>query len=132
MNEALDLCEKGSSTARTREQVMELKELRLKLLWFISSVHLQKAEYDSVIKCVRVLREGGTHGEDHHVSLPIMAMKAWLGLGRYGEAEKELRGMVVGNGISEGVWISAVEAYFEAAGMAGAETAKHSRSIQTL
>ncbi|KAJ4843231.1 TPR repeat-containing protein zip4 [Turnera subulata] len=124
MNEALDLCEKGSSTARTREQVMELKELRLKSLRFISAVHLQKGEYDSVIKCVRVLREGGTDGGDHHASLPVLAMKAWLGLGRYGEAEKELRGMVVNKGIPEGVWISAVEAYFEAAGTAGAETAK--------
>lgn len=127
MNEALDLCDKGCSAARTREQVLELKELRSKSLRFISAVHLQKGEYESVIKCVRVLREGsggGDDGGDHHASLPVLAMKAWLGLGRYGEAEKELRGMVVKKGIPEGVWVSAVEAYFEAAGTAGAETAK--------
>ncbi|KAG5008165.1 hypothetical protein JHK85_026707 [Glycine max] len=49
-------------------------------------------------------------------------MKAWLGLGRHGEAEKELRGMVIDKGIPEGVWVSAVEAYFAAAGTAGVET----------
>ncbi|KAJ6401554.1 hypothetical protein OIU84_016874 [Salix udensis] len=122
MSEALDLGEKGSSAARTREQIMELNELRSKSLRFISAVHLQKGEYESVIKCVKVLREG--NDEDHHASLPVLAMKAWLGLGRYGEAEKELRDMVVNKGIPESVWVSAVEAYFEAAGNAGAETVK--------
>lgn len=126
MSEAMDLSEKGSSAARTREQIMELKELRSKSLRFISAVHLQKGEYESVIKCVKVLREGhgGGDGGDHHASLPVLAMKAWLGLGRYGEAEKELRDMVVNKGIPESVWVSAVEAYFDAAGTAGAETVK--------
>lgn len=126
MSEALDLSEKGSGAARTREQIMELKELRSKSLRFISAVHLQKGEYESVIKCVKVLREGngGGDGGDQHASLPVLAMKAWLGLGRYGEAEKELRDMVVNKGIPESVWVSAVEAYFDAAGTAGAETVK--------
>ncbi|KAK1569080.1 hypothetical protein Q3G72_032287 [Acer saccharum] len=125
MNEALDLCEKGQAEARTREETLELKELQSKTLRFISAVHLQKGEYESVIKCVRALREGGFGGgEDHHASLPVLAMKAWLGLGRYGEAERELRGMVAIKGIPEGIWVSAVEAYFQAAGTAaGAETA---------
>ncbi|KAF2292487.1 hypothetical protein GH714_024436 [Hevea brasiliensis] len=129
LNEALDLCQKGCSASRTREQTLELKELRSKALRFISAVHLQKGEYESVIKCVRVLREGsggggGGDSADHHASLPVLAMKAWLGLGRHEEAEKELRGMVVSKGIPEGVWVSAVEAFFEAAGTAGAETTK--------
>ncbi|KAH7576542.1 hypothetical protein JRO89_XS01G0104400 [Xanthoceras sorbifolium] len=127
MNEALDLCERGLTEARTREETMELKGLQSKTLRFISAVHLQKGEYESVIKCVRVLREGnfGGGGGDHHASLPVLAMKAWLGLGRYGEAERELRGMVAIKGIPEGIWVSAVEAYFQAAGVAaGAETTK--------
>ncbi|XP_065876592.1 TPR repeat-containing protein ZIP4 [Euphorbia lathyris] len=125
LNEALDLCQKGCSVSRTREQTMELNDLRFKSLRFMSAAHLQKGEYENVIKCVRVLREGGggVDGGDHHASLPVLAMKAWLGLGRYEEAEKELRGMVVNKEIPESVWISAVEAYFEAAGTAGAETA---------
>lgn len=114
MKEALDLCEK----------VPNLGELRWKTLRFISAVHLQKGEFESVIKCVRVLRQSEDE-KNQHPSLPVMAVKAWLGLGRFGEAEKELRGMVVNTGIPEGVWLSAVEAYFEAAGgTAGAETAK--------
>ena len=54
----------------------------------------------------------------------MLAMKAWLGLGRHGEAEKELRVMVIDKGIPEGVWVSAVEAYFVAVGTAGVETVK--------
>ncbi|KAK9280893.1 hypothetical protein L1049_003784 [Liquidambar formosana] len=121
MNEALELCERGLSTARTRDETLDLKGMRSKALRFIAAVHLQGGEFESVLKCIRVLREGGG---DHHPCLPVLAMKAWLGLGRYGEAEKELRGMVVNKGIPEGIWVSAVEAYFQAAGVAGAETAK--------
>ncbi|XP_050252168.1 TPR repeat-containing protein ZIP4-like [Quercus robur] len=60
---------------------------------------------------------------DHYGSLANQYLA--LGLRRFGEAEKELRGMVVNTGIPEGVWLSAVESYFDAAGgSAGAETAK--------
>ncbi|XVF72345.1 hypothetical protein PTKIN_Ptkin12aG0114000 [Pterospermum kingtungense] len=124
MNEALDLCEKGLAIARTREETVEIKELKFKTLRFISAVHLQNGEFESVIKCVKVLRENGGESGDHHSSLPVLAMKAFLGLGRYSEAEKELKGMVVDKGIPEGVWVSAVETYFQAAGNAGVETAK--------
>ncbi|KDP36308.1 hypothetical protein JCGZ_09523 [Jatropha curcas] len=48
----------------------------------------------SVIKRVRVLREG-SDGSAQHASLPVLAMKAWLGLGRFVEAKKELKGMIV-------------------------------------
>ncbi|EOA12865.1 hypothetical protein CARUB_v10025833mg [Capsella rubella] len=126
MNEALDLCEKGLGTAKTREDTMEFTGMRIKTLRFISAVHLQKGEYESVIKCVKVLRNGGngSDGPDQHASLPVLAMKAWLGLGRHSEAEMELRGMVGNKDIPEAVWVSAVEAYFEVVGTAGAETAK--------
>ena len=121
MNEALDLFEKGLSTARTRNGTEDLKASRSKCLRFIAAVHLQGEEFESVLKCIRVLREGGG---DRHPCLPVLAMKAWLGLGRYGEAEKELRSMVVNKGVPESIWVSAVEAYFDAAGTAGAETTK--------
>ncbi|XP_059659979.1 TPR repeat-containing protein ZIP4 [Cornus florida] len=122
MNEALDLCEKGLGIVKRQDEALGLKELRSKTLRFIAASHLQRDEFESVLKCVRILRDGG--GGDNHPSLSVLAMKAWLGLGRYGEAEKELRGMVVDKGIPEGVWVSAVEAYFQAAGAAGAETVK--------
>ncbi|XP_019451471.1 PREDICTED: TPR repeat-containing protein ZIP4 [Lupinus angustifolius] len=130
MNEALEVCEKGLSVSKTQEERLVLKGLRWKVLRFIAAIHLQKEEFESVIKCVKVLRDGGgggggdNGGGDGHRSLSVLAMKAWLGLGRHVEAEKELRGMVIDEGIPEGVWVSAVEAYFQAAGTAGAETAK--------
>lgn len=123
MNEALENCEKGYGASRTREEKVEIRGLRWKVLRFIAAIHLQKDEFESVIKCVKVLRDSAEGGDDHP-SLSVLAMKAWLGLGRHNEAEKELRGMVIDRGIPEGVWVSSVEAYFSAAGTAGAETAK--------
>uniref|UniRef100_A0A803NGW6 Uncharacterized protein n=1 Tax=Cannabis sativa TaxID=3483 RepID=A0A803NGW6_CANSA len=81
MNEALDLYEKGLHAARTRECMLELKELKSKTLRFISTVHLQMGEFESVIKCVKALREGDN--EDRHPSLPVLALKVWLGLRRF-------------------------------------------------
>ncbi|KAA8543587.1 hypothetical protein F0562_021667 [Nyssa sinensis] len=122
MNEAFELCEKGLRIVKRQDETLALKALRLKTLRFIAASHLQRDEFESVLKCVRVLRDGSSG--DNHPSLSVLAMKAWLGLGRYGEAEKELRGMVINKGIPEGVWVSAVESYFQAAGAAGAETTK--------
>ncbi|KAM7262726.1 hypothetical protein ACFE04_000409 [Oxalis oulophora] len=130
INQALELCEKGFCVAKTQQEIVGLKDLRSTTLRFISAVHLQQGEYESVIKCVKVLREGvsgvaNDAGGDCHASLPVLAMKAWLGLGRYNEAETELRGMVANKGVPESVWVSAVEAYFQAAGTTtGAETVK--------
>ncbi|XP_057782875.1 TPR repeat-containing protein ZIP4 [Salvia miltiorrhiza] len=123
MNDALELCEKGLRVVKRTEDTLSLKELRLKTLRFIAAAHLQSDEFESVLKCVKVLREVGSGG-DHHPSLSVLAMKAWLGLGRFSEAEKELKGMVLNKGIPECVWVSAVESYFLAAGAAGAETVK--------
>ncbi|KAH6814153.1 Tetratricopeptide repeat superfamily protein [Perilla frutescens var. frutescens] len=123
MNDALELCEKGLRVVKRTEDTLNLKELRLKTLRFIAAAHLQSDEFESVLKCVKVLREVGSGG-DHHPSLSVLAMKAWLGLGRFSDAEEELRGMVLNKGIPECVWVSAVESYFLAAGAAGAETVK--------
>lgn len=123
MNEALELCEKGLRVVKRTEDTLLLKESRLKTLRFIAAAHLQGEDFESVLKCVKVLREVGGGG-DHHPSLSVLAMKAWLGLGRFAEAEKELKGMVLNKGIPECVWVSAVESYFLAAGAAGVETVK--------
>ncbi|KAL8139054.1 hypothetical protein V2J09_005055 [Rumex salicifolius] len=125
MNDALELSEKGLRVVKRSDESLSLKHLRDKTLRFIAAVHLQQEEFESVIKCVRVLRDnnGGSHS-DPHPSLSVLAMKAWLGLGRHVEAEKELRGMVVNKGVPEGVWVSAIEAYFKTVGMAGGDTVK--------
>ncbi|KAK3002142.1 hypothetical protein RJ639_022323 [Escallonia herrerae] len=58
MNEALDLCEKGLRIVKRESETLRLKELRSRTLRFIAASHLQKDEFESVLKCVRVLREG--------------------------------------------------------------------------
>nr|XP_043622393.1 TPR repeat-containing protein ZIP4 [Erigeron canadensis] len=120
MSEALELCEKGLRNVKRKEETLGLKELRMKTLRFMAASHLQRDEFESVLKCVRVLRDG-EKGEDHPSS-SVLAMKAWLGLGKFGEAEKELKSMVVNKGIPEGVWVSAMESYLQAVGNSGAET----------
>ncbi|MCI46881.1 testis-expressed sequence 11 protein, partial [Trifolium medium] len=57
MNEALENCEKGFGAARTREEKVEIRGLRWKVLRFIAAIHLQKEEFESVVKCVKVLRD---------------------------------------------------------------------------
>ncbi|XP_058101920.1 TPR repeat-containing protein ZIP4 isoform X2 [Magnolia sinica] len=123
IDEAVDLCEKGLTTgiARRPMEAAELKNLQSKSLRFLAAAHLQMEEFESVLKCVRVLRDSTS---EEHPSISFLAMKAWLGLGRYGEAEKELKGMVVNKAVPEGVCVSAVEAFFEGAGAAGAEAVK--------
>ncbi|MCL7036104.1 hypothetical protein MKW94_004711 [Papaver nudicaule] len=123
MNESLDLCDKGLRCCKRGDDNLELKTLRSKSLRFIAAANLQCEDYESVLKCIRVLREGGGGGE-LHPCLPVLAMKSWLGLRKHREAEKELRGMVLNKGIPECVWLSSVEAYFQATGMAGADTTK--------
>lgn len=124
MNEALELCERGLRVVKKTEETLCLKSLRDKTLRFIAALHLQREEFESVIKCVRVLRDHSVKGADQHPSLSVLAMKAWLGLERFSEAEKELREMVLNRGIPEGIWVSAVEAYFKAVGVAAVETVK--------
>ncbi|KAL4572297.1 hypothetical protein LXL04_019069 [Taraxacum kok-saghyz] len=121
MNEALELCEQGLRNVKKPDETLALMELRLKTLRFMAASHLQRDEFENVLKCVRVLRDG-EKGEDHPSS-SVLAMKAWLGLGRHSEAEKELKGMVANKGIPEGVWVSAMESYLQAVGTSGAETA---------
>uniref|UniRef100_A0A803L876 Protein ZIP4 homolog n=1 Tax=Chenopodium quinoa TaxID=63459 RepID=A0A803L876_CHEQI len=125
MNEGLELCEKGLRVVKKTDETLSLKTLRDTTLRFIAASHLQREEFDSVVKCVRVLRDySGVKSGDQHPSLSVLALKAWLGLGRFSEAEKELRDMVVNKGVPEAVWVSAVEAYFKAVGVAGVETVK--------
>ncbi|CAJ2629694.1 unnamed protein product [Trifolium pratense] len=88
MNEALENCEKGFGAARTQEEKVEIRGLRWKVLKFIVAIHLQKEKFESVIKCVKVLRDYAEGGDDHP-SLSVLTMKAWLGLGRHYKAEQE-------------------------------------------
>ncbi|KAJ8561469.1 hypothetical protein K7X08_033946 [Anisodus acutangulus] len=121
MNDALELCERGLTVVKRAEETLGLKELRSKTRRFLAASHLQRDKFESVLKCVKVLRDSE---KDEHPTLSVLAMKAWLGLGRYGEAEKELRGMVLDKGIPEGVWVSAVESYFQVVGAASAAAVK--------
>ncbi|KAL4193806.1 hypothetical protein AMTRI_Chr06g178770 [Amborella trichopoda] len=86
LSDGLDLCEKGISLCSTREalEIEALKSLRSKCLKFMAAVHLQREEYESVMKCVRVVYDKADSG------VAYMALKGWLGLGEREKAEREL------------------------------------------
>ncbi|GMP72069.1 hypothetical protein CsSME_00030236 [Camellia sinensis var. sinensis] len=65
MNKALDLCEKGLRIVKWQDKTLALKTLRSKMLRFIAASHLQRDEFASVLKSVRVLRDGGGGGIIH-------------------------------------------------------------------
>ncbi|GJY59277.1 hypothetical protein Tco_0459169 [Tanacetum coccineum] len=46
-----------------------------------------------MVRIMEICRDG--EKEENHSSLCVLAMKAWLGLGRYGGTKKDLKGMLV-------------------------------------
>ncbi|MQM00675.1 hypothetical protein Taro_033415 [Colocasia esculenta] len=118
LNEALDLCEKGIGASRRPDQTLPLENLKTRCLRFLAAERLQAEDYDGVLRCVRVMREGCA---EEHPSVGFMALKALVGLRRFGDAERELRTMAVTKSIPENVCIAAAEAYL---GAVGAEAAK--------
>ncbi|KAG9459351.1 hypothetical protein H6P81_003859 [Aristolochia fimbriata] len=120
-NEALDVCDKGLKGTKRPEEAIALKNIREKALEFVAAAHLLGEEFDNVLKCVRLLRE--THKSSKHPSVAFMAMKAYLGQARHGEAEKELKSMVINKEIPEALCASAVETFFKEVGSADAEVA---------
>ena len=71
------------------------------------------------MKCVKVLRAEKREGKEH-AGISYIALKAWLGLGRVLEAEKELEGMMGNREVPENMIVSAVELYLSAAGIEAA------------
>ncbi|KAH7685119.1 Meiosis specific protein Spo22/ZIP4/TEX11 protein [Dioscorea alata] len=123
LSEALDLCEKGILEAKGRAsgEKLALESLRERCLKFIAAERLGAGDYEGVLRCVRVLRDGNPSAGEH-ASVGYVAMRAWLGMGRVEEAEKELRAMMATMGVAtEGVVLAAAELFV---GVAGAEEGK--------
>nr|XP_010909836.1 TPR repeat-containing protein ZIP4 [Elaeis guineensis] len=125
LTEALDLCEKGIAAAKGRGDggTLDLEELKGRCLRFLAAERLQVEDYEGVLRCVRVLRvdTAVSAAAAEHPSVGFVAMRAWLGTGRVGEAERELKGMMANKEVPEGVCVAAAEAYLA---VAGAEAAR--------
>lgn len=119
LNEALDLCEKGLGISKRPDHTVPLENLKARCLRFLAAERLQAADYEAVVKCVRVMREG--FGKEEHPSVSFMSLKAWIGLGKFEEAERELRAMAMTKSVPENVCVAAAEVFLEAV---GAEAAK--------
>ena len=63
----------------------QLNSLKFDILRFLAAGHLHNENFDSVLKCVEILKTG-----PDHACIPYLALKAYLGLSRFEEAEKEL------------------------------------------
>ncbi|CAN6445210.1 unnamed protein product [Victoria cruziana] len=121
LNEALDLSERGMKMGGSDDEVSALRDLRAKTLRFMAAAHLQIGSYDDVLTCVNAMSE--TAGGDHP-SLGFLAMKGYLGLGRYDDAENELMKMAGNFRIPAEVCLSAVEVFMKEAAEIGVEGAK--------
>ncbi|CAM6095980.1 unnamed protein product [Calypogeia fissa] len=82
-----------------------IPDLKTKILRYLAGAHLQRENYESVLKCLAVLKLAPTH----HPSTSYFALKALAGLGRYEEAEKELIALVHDNDANAEVCMSGIE-----------------------
>lgn len=122
LTEAMDLCEKGIAAARSRgesggAETLGLDGLKSRCLRFLAADRLQAEDYDGVLKCVRALRSASmVPPASEHPSVKFVAMKAWIGVRRLQEAERELMGMMASKEVPEAACVSAAEAYLSTAG----------------
>lgn len=117
--EALDLCEKGILASKALALTLDLQALKARCLRFLAAERLQNEDFEGVLKCVGVLRAANKEGKEHP-SIGYIKLKAWLGLGRVLEAEKELKGIMDDRDVPENVIVSAAELYLSAAGIEAA------------
>jgi hypothetical protein len=97
LEQAFEICSEGitalqSSATKTVELSVgkegdsrPLNNLKLDILRFLAAGHLHNENFESVLKCVEMLKRG-----PDHACIPYLALKAYLGLFRFEEAEKEL------------------------------------------
>ena len=114
MNEALDLCEKGIEICKRPDQRLPLENLKLRCLRFLAAERLRAGDFEAVVKCVKVMREGS--GKEEHPSVSFMSLKAWIGLGKFEEGERELRRMAVTRSVPDNVCVAAAEIFLEGVG----------------
>lgn len=119
LNQAFEICSEAlvKCLAKSDERVL-LENVRLKTLRYLAAAHLQVENFDSVLKCVAVLKD-----ESDHPTTPFLALKAYIGLGLSEDAEKELGALLGHSGAPLDICISAVEIFIQS-GSGGWETAR--------
>lgn len=81
-----------------------LSELKLQILRYLAAGHLQRENYESVLKCVAVLKLAPSHPSTNY-----LAVKALAGLCRHEEAEVELFALIRQHSASVEACLSALE-----------------------
>ncbi|XP_057861908.2 TPR repeat-containing protein ZIP4 isoform X2 [Cryptomeria japonica] len=119
LNQAFEICSEAlfKGIGKPEERVLA-KNLKLKTLRYLAAAHLQAENFESVLKCVAVLKE-----ESDHPTTPFLALKAYIGLGMREAAEKELNVLLLHGGAPVDICISAVEIVIQS-GSGGLETAR--------
>uniref|UniRef100_A0A0D6R254 Protein ZIP4 homolog n=1 Tax=Araucaria cunninghamii TaxID=56994 RepID=A0A0D6R254_ARACU len=112
LNEAFEICSEAlvKAIGKPEERVL-LENLKLKTLRYLAAAHLQGNSFQSVLKCVTVLKE-----KSDHPTTPFLALKAYIGMGLPEEAEKELSVLLAHCAAPLEVCISAVEIFIQSGG----------------
>lgn len=118
LTEALDLCEKGIAIAKGCGRTLDLEEFKGRCLRFLVAERLQAEDYEGVLRCVRVIwgDAAARSSAVEHPRVGFVAMRAWLGAGRLGEAESKLKRMMANKEVPEGICVTTTKAYLVVAG----------------
>ncbi|MCO5607943.1 hypothetical protein L7F22_062145 [Adiantum nelumboides] len=101
---------------------LALNSMKFKVLRFLAAGHLQNDNFESVLKCVGILKAG-----PDHASTPFLALKAYVGLKRLDEAEKEAYILIAQRSTPVDVCAAAMDVLIE--GTCGS-MAQNTRSLQ--
>ncbi|KAJ7563573.1 hypothetical protein O6H91_03G115400 [Diphasiastrum complanatum] len=104
MEQAFEICCESLNGEIEEGEKKALGSQRLRILRYLAAGHLQNGNFESVMKCVSILKNASDHP-----STPFLAFKALAGLGRFLEAEKELYALVVHDKAAKDVCASAIE-----------------------
>ncbi|MCO5600500.1 hypothetical protein L7F22_054613 [Adiantum nelumboides] len=103
-------------------ETLALNSMKFKVLRFLAAGHLQNDNFESVLKCVDILKAG-----PDHASTPFLALKAYVGLKRLEEAEKEAYILIAQRSTPVDVCAAAIDVLIE--GTCGF-MAQNTRSLQ--
>ncbi|KAI5071272.1 hypothetical protein GOP47_0013523 [Adiantum capillus-veneris] len=103
-------------------ETLALNNLKFKVLRFLAAGHLQNGNFESVLKCVDILKAG-----PDHASTPFLALKAYVGLKRLEEAEKEAYILVAQRSTPVDVCAAAIDVLIEGS---CSSAAQNTRTLQ--
>ncbi|KAG6557516.1 hypothetical protein Mapa_000790 [Marchantia paleacea] len=104
LEQAFEVCSEARKDSLEESARTSLSKLKLQILRYLAAGHLQRENYENVLKCVAVLKLAPSHPSTNY-----LAVKALAGLCRHEEAEVELFALIRQHNASVEACLSALE-----------------------